>query len=166
MAATILPMIMLLLAACTAGDARSTASRVSPASTTDGQRILAVTPAGGTVVLEVVRTPARRARGLMFREQVPAGTGMLFVFEAAGRHSFWMLNCKIALDIAWLDEEQEIVHLAENLPPCPAEPCPSYAPDAPARYAVEVAAGYARPLGLVPGARLALQTLDDQADDG
>ncbi len=154
-------MAMLLLASCTAGDARPGASRADPASLDDGDRVLAVTPKGGTAVLEVVRSPRMRARGLMFREEVPAGTGMLFVFEAPDAHSFWMLNCKVALDIAWLDDELRVVHLEERLPPCTDQPCPSYAPDAKARFAVEVAAGQARPLGLVPDARVALQTVRD-----
>ena len=77
----------------------------------------------------------------MFREQVPAGTGMIFRFDRAAPHSFWMKNCLVPLDIAWLDDAMTIVHLAESVPPCREEPCPGYAPVGRARYVIELASG-------------------------
>jgi len=103
---------------------------------------VAVLPGGAEFMLEVARDDASRARGYMFREQVGPREGMLFVFDEAGRHPFWMKNCKVSLDILWLDASSRIVWIAEGLPPCPAEgDCPSAVPAAPARYVLEFAAG-------------------------
>jgi len=103
-------------------------------------------------VLEVVEKVEDRARGLMGRAEVPRGTGMLFRFERPGRHSFWMYGCLVPLDIIWIDEHGVVVHVGADLPPCKAEPCPSYAPDAPANSVIELAAGEAARLGIKPGA--------------
>lgn len=114
------------------------------------------TLADGTVVsLEIADTEAERQRGLMFRERLAETEGMLFVFEQPDVYPFWMRNCRIALDIIWLDESFRIVSMAGSVPPCrlpgcdppcASMECPSYAP-APgttAKYVVELAAGFAK----------------------
>jgi uncharacterized membrane protein (UPF0127 family) len=121
--------------------------------------MLAVTPNGENVVLEVSATDAERARGLMGRPEVPRGTGMYFRFPAPGYHSFWMKNCLTALDIVWLDERGSIVYVGEKLPPCAADPCPSYEPPAPAAQVIEVGPGEARRLGMLAGAHVVLQPI-------
>jgi hypothetical protein len=125
----------------------------------------ATTPNGQTLSLEVRRSVGERARGMMGRRSVPPGTGMLFVFEEAGRHSFWMRGCLIPLDIVWLDARGEVVDVEANAPPCTDSPCPSYAPRAPASYVIEVGAGRAEPLGLVPGARVLLGGLGEPPEE-
>ena len=55
-----------------------------------------------------------------------------------------MKNCRFPIDILWLDEEQRIVHVAEAVPPCKAEPCPVYNPLRRASYVIELNAGQAR----------------------
>ncbi len=96
----------------------------------------------------------------MFREEVPAGTGMIFLFDRPAERSFWMKNCKVPLDIAWLDDDLAVVHLAESVPPCAGDPCPSYGTPVPARYVVEVAGGTARGLGLAPGGRVVIASVE------
>ncbi len=120
----------------------------------------------GTVVsLEVADTEAKRTQGLMFRESLAEQAGMIFVFERAGFYPFWMQNCRIALDIVWLDEAFTIVSIADSVPPCRVrgcEPpcasnaCPTYAPDAGAnaRYVIELAAGFASRHGVRKGQRI------------
>ena len=103
------------------------------------------------MVLEVARSPAKRARGLMFRREIPEGYGMLFILDRPDRHPFWMYNCLVPLDIVWLDERGEIVDISPHTPPCRARPCPNYSPDAPASLVIELAAGQAARLGLAPG---------------
>lgn len=53
--------------------------------------------------VEIADTPEARSRGLMFREDMPRGAGMLFVYEQPQRASFWMKNTLIALDMLFLD---------------------------------------------------------------
>ena len=93
-----------------------------------------------------------RRVGYMFREYVGPDEGMLFVFDSPDRHSFWMKNCKVSLDIIWLDDAHRVVEIAHDLSPCPAEgPCPNVRPMRPASYVLEVAGGTARRERLVLG---------------
>ena len=48
-------------------------------------------------------------------------------------HGIWMKNCQFPIDIVWLDEARKVVHVAPKVPPCRAEPCPVYVPDAQGR---------------------------------
>jgi hypothetical protein len=91
-----------------------------------------------TVVAEVARTPDERARGLMFRTAVPDGTGMLFVFPEPSPHSFWMKDTFVALDIAYIDQNQRIVDIL------PMEPrtTEGYSSSGPALFALEVRQGW------------------------
>jgi len=113
-------------------------------------------PADGdpvTVRLEVAADPASRARGLMEREQVPPGTGMVFLYPADVAEAFWMKNTLVPLSIAFVAADGRVVSVAE-MTPCKADPCPSYAPAGPYRYAVELAAGSFGAAGVGPGARV------------
>jgi len=100
-----------------------------------------ILPNGKTVIAELAVTDHERARGLMFREKINPDQGMLFIFESEGRHSFWMKNTLISLDILWLNRDQQIVHIEEHVPPCREDPCPSYASKIPAMYVLELKAG-------------------------
>jgi uncharacterized membrane protein (UPF0127 family) len=123
---------------------------------------------GTTVALEIADTEATRQRGLMFRTALAEGEGMIFVFEQPGHYPFWMQNCRIALDIVWLDPRFKVVSIAESVPPCrlpKCEPpcastdCPSYppAPGTSAKYVVELAAGFSKRHGLKTGNTLDVQ---------
>lgn len=83
-------------------------------------------PDGTAVAIELATKPEEKSRGLMFRESLEEGRGMLFIFEREGYHAFWMKNVRFPIDILWLDESFTVVHIAASVPPCSAEPCPSY----------------------------------------
>jgi uncharacterized membrane protein (UPF0127 family) len=91
-----------------------------------------------TVRAEVARTSAQRQRGLMYRDAVPAGTGMLFVFEEAAVRSFWMQNTYVALDIAFLDAEMRVVDIQQM----EARTEDFHESRAPAMFALEVEKGW------------------------
>lgn len=112
-----------------------------------------VTLGGERFSVELARTPREQARGLMFRESMPADRGMLFLYEREGRRAYWMKNTRIPLDILFFDGERRLInwHTAE---PCRTDPCPSYPSAGPARYVLELNAGKAEELGLEPGDRL------------
>jgi uncharacterized protein len=101
-------------------------------------------PSGKVLQVEVMVNDEDRAMGLMFRPSLASDRGMLFVFNDPAFHGIWMKNCKFPIDILWLDDQRKVVHLAEGVPPCKAEPCPVYEPLRRARYVVELNAGEAR----------------------
>jgi uncharacterized membrane protein (UPF0127 family) len=103
---------------------------------------VAVLPSGHEFALEVAADDLARQRGYMGREKIGPREGMIFVFDDTGRHSFWMKDCKVALDMVWLDASLRVVWVAPDRTPCPASgDCPSIAPPIPARYVLEFAAG-------------------------
>ncbi|MGE5340501.1 MAG: DUF192 domain-containing protein [Candidatus Omnitrophota bacterium] len=101
--------------------------------------------------VEVADTPEKRALGLMFRESIPDNFGMLFLFDAEEDLSFWMKNCKVHLDIIYLDSSKRVVDMYSNVPPCKNDPCPSYESRKPARYVLELRGNRAKELNLKAG---------------
>jgi len=95
---------------------------------------------------ELADTPARQQRGLSGRASLPAGQGMLFVYEAPELRGFWMPDMRFDIDILWI-REGRIVHIESEVPHAEAGPLPVYRPTEPADLVLEVAAGTARRLG-------------------
>jgi uncharacterized membrane protein (UPF0127 family) len=109
-----------------------------------GSTAIAVLPNGSSFTLEVADDPETRRVGYMDRDVVGPAAGMLFVFEEDAVHSMWMKNCKVGLDMVWLDAAYRVVEVASDTKPCPAEgECPSIIPKAASRFVIEFAAGTA-----------------------
>lgn len=89
--------------------------------------------------VEVVQTDEERMRGLMFREKLPEGQGMLFVFEQSRTQAFWMRNTFIPLDIAFIDADGRIIDIQRMEP---LDESKSYLSPAPVPYVLEVNAGW------------------------
>jgi uncharacterized protein len=106
------------------------------------------------IFVEIADDDPERRRGLQHREGLPDKSGMLFVFEEMGTHSFWMKDTKISLDLIWLDPSRRIVHMEQQVEPCRNDPCSSYTPLQKARYVLEVNAGKAQNMGLRVGEQL------------
>lgn len=138
----LLPVLALLLA--------SAAARAGGAP-----RVIPLTlPSGKVLQAELMVQDEDRQMGLMFRPSLPLDRGLLFVFEEIDFHGIWMKNCRFPIDIVWLDEERRVVHVAEAVPPCKADPCPVYQPMKKAAYVVEINAGQARREKATLGSRL------------
>jgi uncharacterized membrane protein (UPF0127 family) len=106
--------------------------------------------------VEVADDEEERARGLMFRDQLAADHGMLFIHETEEPQSYWMKNTRIPLDILYFDNARKLVSQRREVPPCTlGDACPAYPSDAPARYVLELNAGEAARLGLTNGAVMA-----------
>jgi uncharacterized membrane protein (UPF0127 family) len=102
--------------------------------------------------VELATTDAERAQGLMFREFLAPDAGMLFLFDAPDLRPFWMKDCHFPLDIVHLASDGTVVDVVANVPPCPADPCPTYPPKARSTTVLELNAGVAAKNGLVRGA--------------
>lgn len=137
-------LIWLLLFGCSGGEASAVFS------TSGGPK---------RVLLEVAATDRERNRGLMFRSRLEENRGMLFVFEQPGQPAFWMKNTYLSLDILFLSDQGVVVDLFENVPPCPMEPCPRYAPNGPSKYVIEVVGGFAARHAVRKGDRVRLENV-------
>lgn len=111
---------------------------------------VSVTLGDATLVADIAATADERAQGLSGRERLAETEGMLFVFEEDARHSFWMKDMLIAIDMIWLSSDKRVVFIVPNAAP---ESYPaSYSPDDNARYVLEVPAGWAARHGVTVGA--------------
>ncbi len=119
----------------------------------------AVLPDGFTVDLELAVTPQEVADGLMYRPSLPEKRGMLFIFGVDRYPSFWMKNTLIPLDLIFLDSTGSVVDVVAEVPPCAAEPCPTYSPTKPARAVLEVGAGVAAAHGVGPGVAITFERI-------
>ena len=132
----------MILAGCGGSPvAQSGTATTAPVTASSGPRV--ILPNGSSIVVEVVSDPESRARGLMYRPSLAENRGMLFLFPAPDVHSFWMKDTLIPLDMIWLDTERRIIAIERDVPPCQADPCPSYGPSVEALYVLELAAGQA-----------------------
>ncbi len=86
---------------------------------------------------EVADTTLKQMKGLMFRKGLKEKEGMIFVFNNEDYHSIWMMNMSFPIDIIWINDDFEIVHIARNVQPCFIN-CPVYTPFDKARYVVEI----------------------------
>lgn len=120
-----------------------------------------ILPDGTAIKVEIASDDATRAQGLMFRDQLAPDRGMIFLFTTTGNYPFWMKNTLIPLDMIWIDEQKRIVAVKDNVPPCKADPCPSYDPAAFSRYVLEVAAGGAKRHGLANGQTVRFEAMDN-----
>ena len=102
---------------------------------------------------EIADTPASRATGLMHRATLAANQGMLFVYPQSGRHCMWMRNTLLPLSVAFLDEDGDVINIAEMAPRSDTQYCPS----APARYALEMNAGWFQQHGIGAGMRVRIK---------
>lgn len=100
-----------------------------------------------TVLAEVANTAALRGQGLMYRDSVPEGTGMLFVFDREAERSFWMQNTYVALDIAFIDADFRIVDIQQMEP----ESNDLHDSAGPALFALEVRQGWFAERGIAVG---------------
>jgi uncharacterized protein len=100
------------------------------------------------IKVEIAKTPLERARGLMFREKLQDGQGMLFVFEDEDFRAFWMKDTPQPLDILYIAADGKLVSVQKG-EPFSTDPIPS---GEPAQFVLELARGEAGRLGLSSGA--------------
>ena len=107
---------------------------------------------GVRIAVEIADDHRERQRGLMFRDRLEKGRGMIFVHEREQPLAYWMKNTRIPLDILFFDHERRLVSQQREVPPCDlGDRCPPYPSDAPAMYVLELNAGEAERLHLENG---------------
>lgn len=119
--------------------------------------VLLVERRDGVVVridIELAETAAARETGLMGRSALRARTGMLFDFGTHRRVKMWMKNTLIPLDMMFVDEDGEVIGIAERTVPHALD---LIGPEKPIRYVLEINAGEVQRFGFRVGDRLLLR---------
>ncbi len=104
--------------------------------------------------VEIAENELERTKGLMYRTSLPESAGMLFIFDDAREHSFWMKNTSISLDIIYADRDKKIISIHKNTRPFSEGSIPS---NGNAQYVVEVNAGFTDHYGIRAGDRIDFQ---------
>jgi uncharacterized membrane protein (UPF0127 family) len=98
--------------------------------------------------VEIAATPEKREFGLMYRRDLPANHGMLFIFPAERVNSFWMKNTPIPLDLIFISRERRIVGIVQETVPFSLE---GRSVSVPSQYVLEINGGLSRRYGFKTG---------------
>ena len=142
------PLLALLLCSC--GEA--------PTKLEDLNATEITFPNGAKILADTMLQQLDLARGMMFRESLPADRGVLFAYGKTQKTSFWMYQVRIPLDIIWMDHTRRIVEIVPGATPClskKSSECPRYGGNRDALYVLELNAGSAAKLNLKTGDVLA-----------
>ena len=119
-----------------------------PNVSVSGNVMKTVTIGSARIDAEVVDTPSSRQQGLSGRESLPAGRGMLFIFDEPGSWGIWMKDMRFSIDILWAREDGTISTIARNVSPdtyptvfSPKTPDALYVLELPAGAAANIAEG-------------------------
>ncbi|MEZ4400322.1 MAG: DUF192 domain-containing protein [Kofleriaceae bacterium] len=162
------PIPLLLAMACSRASTRSTPvdeppAPLRPSAPTTVPAVptapITFTTAAGPLVIhaEVVKSPGRVQKGLMYRKYMPPDAGMLFLMGDVDDHHFWMHNTLIPLDIMFIDGDKRVVGILDNVQPLDET---SRGVGAPSLYVLEVNGGWAKQHGISAGAQLAFGDVD------
>lgn len=98
--------------------------------------------------------PEERKQGLSGVGELAPLEGKLFLFDEAKNHGIWMKDMLLPLDIIWINNDLEIVHIEENIQP---DTFPEiFGPDVPARYVLEMNAFFVDTYRIEEGDRISL----------
>lgn len=109
-----------------------------------------------TVRAEVARTPAQTQHGLMYRRDLEADAGMLFLFPRPRHITFWMRNTYLPLDMIFITSDMRVLGVVENATP---ETDDVREVDGISQYVLEVNAGFARAHGVGPGTAVRFENI-------
>jgi uncharacterized protein len=98
--------------------------------------------------VELAETPQQQAKGLRFRQTLDENDGMLFVFPAPQRVSFWMKDASIPLSIAFIQSDGKIIQI-RPMQPYDETPVPSLSDTV--AYALLVNQGWFERHGIAAG---------------
>lgn len=101
-----------------------------------------------TINIEIAEDDYSRAMGLMHRTSLPETQGMLFIFPEDQPQFFWMKNTPLSLDMIFANSTGKIVHIEKYTTPFSTQTYPSVEP---AKYVVEVVAGFCDRYEIQPG---------------
>ncbi len=112
-----------------------------------------------TYNIEEAQSPQELEKGLMFRENLAANSGMIFDLSHVNNQvAMWMKNTKIPLDMLFINANGKIFFIYENATPMSEELI--VAPE-PAMFVIELNAGDVKKHGIQVGDFIQHHFLDD-----
>lgn len=113
-----------------------------------------LTMGGVEVILETALNDAERAQGLKWRTHLEPNRGMIFAYPSSQYMSFWMMDTKIPLSIAFIKEDGIVLNIYNEMRPGVISP--GYASEGICRFAIEMNKGWFEDHGIKAGDRIAL----------
>jgi uncharacterized membrane protein (UPF0127 family) len=113
-------------------------------------------PDGTEIRAEVLTKSADMEHGMMYRDALPQGRGVLFVYPKPAYLRSWMSNVRAPLDIVFIDASHRIMEISADTPICTTKPedCLTYGGHHLEQFVLELRAGEAKRLGLHEGQTL------------
>ena len=96
--------------------------------------------------LQIADDSAERKLGLSGQDALDNDEAMLFIYSTSDMYGIWMKDMKFSIDIIWMDENQRVVHIEENISPSTYPE--SFIPSVDARYVLEVYTGQVEAKGI------------------
>ena len=109
------------------------------------------------VRVEIARNDAERQRGLMFRQSLEGGRGMIFLWDHPEPMKFWMKNTYIPLDMVFINADKHVIFVEENAEPLTMQ---TRGPDEDSQFVLEVPGGWARAHGIERGTSVRFKDID------
>lgn len=104
----------------------------------------------------IARTEEQRRRGLMYVQNLPPDSGMIFIFETDAPHAFWMHNTLISLDMIFVAKDLTVVGVVPRAKPLNDD---TVGVGAPSRYVIEMNAGWAAAHGIDTGTQVRFENM-------
>ena len=101
--------------------------------------------------VEIAENNNTRSKGFMWRENIPDGTGMLFVWKKEAYRNFWMKNTPTSLDILFFDGDGKFLNVVEKTKPFSLDNIQS---SEPSQYVLELMAGSAKIYNIYSGSQI------------
>ena len=136
------------------GNKASSSVNKAPSFRKDGQVKILTGSVPLEVDVEIADNDDTRQRGLMYRYNMEEFQGMFFVFPYEDYRSFWMKNTYLSLDIIYINANNEIVSIQKYTQPKSTYSLPS---EKPAKYVLEVNAGFTDKYQIKPGDKIELE---------
>ncbi|HEX6839850.1 MAG TPA: DUF192 domain-containing protein [Polyangia bacterium] len=146
---------MLLLVLSIAANACSHSTQASRRG--EPEVVLATRAGDEHVKVEIARTEDEKHRGLMYRQKLEPGRGMIFLWSHPEPLKFWMKNTYIPLDMIFIGADKHVVYVEENAEPLTTE---SRGPDEDSQFVLEVPGGWARAHGVERGVACTFVDID------
>lgn len=121
-------------------------------------KVIQLSAVNGSVIditVEIADTDESRAKGFMGRQEIPEGTGMLFVFEKSQMLRFWMKDTPHPLSIAFIDSKGVIQNIYDMTPFSQS----NWSSTGFVQYALEVPQGWFEKVGIKEGDYLILDSI-------